>query len=276
MLFTTLHGTRVRAQPDPSRALKTTLNRVFEKGNLMVAISSLEWCPGLAIAAANLPAGATKSLQLSLTANTNYAFIATAANEATDVDLYLRDATGKVLFQDQEEDGTPIIEFRVPDSGNYQVQVHLAAGDSTTNFIALSLLQSSGLPIVERDYRLLSNRFFTSAFALIEASDGLRWLDETEGWPLLGFLLSGNDPIELNSLSFRTGDPQIIGSGGPKIRKLGLYLANEEGAVIARSAPKGPYPLLELPSPTAGPFRLQIAPKGVKSPALLLLGVLQK
>ncbi len=241
----------------------------------MVAISSVEWRPGLALAAASLPAGATKSLQLKLTANTNYAFIATADNEAVDVDLYLRDSTGQILFQDQEADGTPVLEFHVPATGNYQVQVHLVAGDSTTNFVAVSLLQSSGRSVIERDYRILTNRFFTAASALQSTSETRGWFSHREGWPVLGFILSNNTPTDLSNLNFPAGDYKIIGSGNQAIRDLSLYLANSQGDIVSRSDVKGPYPLLGFNSPEEQSFSLRIIPKGVRKPELILLGALQ-
>ena len=91
---------------------RASLSAVFAKGNLMVALSGVEWRPGLTMAAARLENGATISLNLSLQPATNYVFIATTANgESTDVALYLRDSTGRVVTEDQEPDGTPVLEF---------------------------------------------------------------------------------------------------------------------------------------------------------------------
>ncbi|MEM9259195.1 MAG: glycosyltransferase N-terminal domain-containing protein, partial [Bacteroidota bacterium] len=103
LLFCCLACTCVRAQkiaidsPNSSDRLQSSLSNVFEKGNLMAAISGVEWRPRLCLAAASLSTGKTITLEVALRANVSYTFLASAESENYDVDLYLRDQEGKVL-----------------------------------------------------------------------------------------------------------------------------------------------------------------------------------
>lgn len=275
LAFLTFHSTCGRAQNDSSRGLQTALNRAFEKGNLMVALAAVDWRPGLAIAATALPPGATKTLELTLRKNTNYTFLATADREFTDVDLYLRDSLGSIIAQDNERDGTPIVEFQVPVTGNYQVQLHLAAAELTDNYVALSLLQSGGPSIIEGDYRRLSNRFFTASTALLQATDGLDWSGVPGSWSIVGFTAQAATPLELSNLLLPQGKYQIAASADLNFRNLSLYLADGKGQIVGQSATKSPFPLLTFQVPQVQSYQLRIVPKKSKAAGLLLLGVFQ-
>lgn len=275
LAFLSFPGTSVRAQEATTRGLQKVLNRAFEKGNLMVALSAVEWRPGLALAATQLPTGETSTLELALRKNVNYAFIATSGDEFTDVDLYLLDEQNNVLAQDQETDGTPILEFWVPATGTYQVQVHIPASNNTDNFVALSLLQSAGQSIIEGDYRLLNNRFFTAAMALSQAKKDLSWFKKPGGWSMLGFTVENNAIIDLSNIRFSPGNYQIAGSAGPQFRNLSLYLANREGEIVSQSKAKSPFPFLEFQAFNTQPHLLRIVPKGPQASGLLLLGIFQ-
>ncbi|MEM6770011.1 MAG: hypothetical protein AAF597_05425, partial [Bacteroidota bacterium] len=177
--------------------------------------------------------------------------------------------------QDQEADGSPVLEFRVPRTGNYQVQVHLSAANEPQNFVALSLLQSSGQPINERDYRLQSNRFFTASAALFDESPSLKWLNTPQGWAILGLGLRNDTPHDLTNLYLPAGEYKIAGTGAPTFKNLSLYLANAKGAFLGRSDTKRPFPFLQFEAPVAQPYQLRVAPKGNKVSGLLLLGIFQ-
>lgn len=275
LALSTLVCTSARAQSSPTIGFQKVLNRAFEKGNLMVALSAVDWRPGLSLAATRLPSGETRTLELTLRQNINYAFIATSGNEVTDVDLYLLDAEGNVLVKDQESDGTPILEFRVSSTGNYRVQVHVAASNTISNFVALSLLQSSGQPVIEGDYRLLNNRFFTASQGLLSATESLRWLDDSDNWSILGFSVQNNEPVDLSNLRLPPNRYQIAGSADLQFRNLFLYLANMKGEIVAQSNAKTPFPFLEFQVANSQPQLLRILPKGPQASGLLLIGFFQ-
>lgn len=263
------------ASPLSSQPLspEASLDRAFEKGNLMVAISAQSWRPGLCMAAARVQTGKSVSLSLNLSARKSYTFISTADQESTDVDLYLRDQDGKLIASDSETDGTPVIEFRVPETGNYQLQLHIPASDQGTNFVSLSLLESSGRQIIEEEYRQLTAGFFASSEEIISSYPKVRWQASPNQWCLFGFSLDQKEGHTFQQLQMEAGRYYFAAAGGPTFQNIDLYLANQENEIAALDKAPDALPLLEFESKDRQSYTLRIEAKRSSGPGFILLGL---
>lgn len=267
-----------RAQParnaDPE-ALQTALVRAYEKANLMVALSAQEWRPGLAISATRLDAGETITVALNLSRRHNYTFLAAAASAMTDVDLYLRDSLGNVLFSDREDDGTPIIEFRVPRTGNYRLQLHVSAADAPTNHVAIALLRSAGKPIIEGDFRRQTDQFFTAAARLSNQKDAPQFTTSPGHWPVQGYLIAPEHGVTMTNIRSNTEKLTLAATAGLEAHEITLYLANDQQEIVTQTRGKSPFPLLSFPPDAERRYDLRIESPGRRSAGLVLIGTFQ-
>lgn len=251
------------------------LHAAFEKGNLMVALSGVEWRPGLNMAVASLETGKTISLNVSLLANTNYVFLA-ATEEEEDTDLYLRDASGEIISQDQEQDATPIIEFRTDSAGIYQLQVHLVSSDQPKKFVALCLLRSAGRSIPEGEYREVTTSFFNSIDEVAASYVNTQWQARPTQWCAFGYSLSEDEGISLIGLRPGPGQKIIAATGSRNHRNIDLYLANEAQQVVASDHGPDAFPLISYNCPAEGSFDLRVEVERSKTPSFLIVGILDK
>ncbi|MFT6000264.1 MAG: hypothetical protein ACI81P_002725 [Neolewinella sp.] len=252
------------------------LHVAFEKGNLMVALSGVEWRPGLNMAVASLETGKTISLNVSLLANTNYVFIAATIDNGDDTDLYLRDSSGVIVSEDQEPDATPILEFRTARAGIYQLQVHLVSSKRPRNFVALSLLRSGGRSIIEGEYQEVATSFFNSVDDVKKAYFETRWQATPTQWCAFGYSLSENEGSSLLGLRPGPGQKIIAASGSQNLRKIDLYLANEAQQIIAMDNGPDAFPLISYDTPAGASLDLRVEVERGKIPSFLLVGILEK
>lgn len=258
-------------QNSPRRALHVA----FEKGNLMVALSGVEWRPGLNMAVASLETGKTISLNVSLQANTNYVFIAATEEEDEDTDLYLRDPSGLIISADKEPDATPIIEFRTITAGTYQLQVHLVSSRRARKFVALSLLRSRGRSILEGEYQEVATSFFNSVNDVKTAYSETQWQATPTQWCAFGYSLSENEGISLLGLQPGPGPKVIAATGSRNLRKIDLYLANEAQQIVAMDNGPDAFPLISYDSPAGASLDLRVEVERGKTPSFLLVGILE-
>lgn len=255
---------------------EASLDRAFEKGNLMVAISAQSWRPGLCMAAARVQTGKSVSISLSLSARNSYTFISTADQETTDVDLYLRDQDGKLIASDSETDGTPVIEFRVPETGSYQLQLHIPASDQGINFVSLSLLESNGRQIIEEEYRRLTASFFASSEDIMASYSDVRWQATPNQWCLFGFSLDQKEGHTFRQVQMEAARYYFAAAGGPACQNIDLYLANQENEIVALDKAPDALPLLEFESTDSRTYNLRIEAKRSSGPGFILLGLFQQ
>ena len=266
LLLTPVKADAQKVTSSPERAL----DAVFEKSNLMAALSGHEWRPGLNLAAAHLSVGQTISLNVTLLKDIEYVFLASGPSEQTDVDLYLRDPAGRILAEDQEKDGTPVIEFTSPEATTVQLQLHLAAGASESAFVALGLLLRGGRQVSEQSYRSVSSGFFDAAQGI--ALNDIEWQKKAGEWCLFGYSLKDDEGISLRGLQSSAGR-NVFAAAGPKTAKIDLYLANAAGNIVATTNRPQPFPTLQYKAQVEDKFDLRVRTMGVKTPLLVLVGV---
>lgn len=251
---------------------ENALNAVFKKGNLMAALSGHEWRPGLNLAAASLAVGQTISLNVSLREGVAYVFLASGASEQTDADLYLRDPSGRILAEDQQKDGTPVVEFTAPADGTFQLQLHLAAAEHPEEYLALCLLRRGGRQVSEQQYLGISSGFFQAAKGITSTIAGANWQKNTGVWCLLGYSLTNNDGVSLRGLRPAFGNT-IFAAAGPEASEISLYLASDEGRIVAGISRPEAFPLLRYDCPPGTLLDLRVEIESIKVPSLVLVGV---
>lgn len=272
LFFILFSGTGLIAQ-GAEDSPQGALDAVFKKGNLMAALSGQEWRPGLNLAAAYLSVGQTISLNVSLRKGVDYVFLASGPSEQTDVDLYLRNAAGMVLAKDQQDDGTPVVEFTAPANGTFQLQLHLAAGEAPEAYVALSLLRRRGQQLSEQNFRRISLGFFGAARKIRSSVDGADWQKKAGEWCLFGYLVREKEGITLRGLRPAPGENIFAAATGPKPAKITLHLATEAGRIVSGTGRPTAYPVLEYTSVPGTVLDLRVGAKRSKLPALVLVGV---
>lgn len=281
LLFCCLACTCGRAQsmanipPSPTDRLSRCVSNVFEKGNLMAAISGVEWRPRLCLAASRIATGKTITLELALRANVNYTFLASAESENYDVDLYLRDMDGKILASDDAKDGTPIIEYQVKDDGLYQIQLQAVSGPTAYSFLALSLLCGSGGSIYETNFRETTNSFFSKGRELM-GRNNLNWQMGNHQWSIFGFSLRQEEGVTLRGLRPGQGRHTFFAVSDPEIRELNLYLANQQQRIVAQTFTPSAHPILPYSAATEDQLDLRVQVDKSRKPGFLLLGIIEQ
>ena len=224
------------------------LNRAFAKANLLLALTPLDWHPDLALTATHLDAGETLSLAVPVRAGERVAFVASAPREDIDVDLYLRDRRGKLLADDDEPDGTPVLEYTSPGDDTVYVQLHLVAAFTPATPLALALLTDRGRPLTELRYRALTKRFFATAGTLLTDRPGYRYGTTGPGWTLFLRVPTETGEMRLGGIPAMSAGTVLLGVSEPAAENGEVLLLDSEGRMIGER--RGKTPVLELP--TAG------------------------
>jgi hypothetical protein len=69
--------------------------------------------------------GAGETVRVSLTAGTSYLIVGVCDEDCSDMDLILRDATGRSLAQDILDDDTPVLTLEITRSGGYDLTIRM-------------------------------------------------------------------------------------------------------------------------------------------------------
>ena len=253
--------------------MMATLDGVFAKCNLMVALSGQEWRPGLCLTAAELEAGTTVSLEVQLEADESYTFIASSAQRDNDLDLYLRDGDDEIVATDDRADGTPILQFTAEEEGRYIIQLHLARSTGPAAFVGLGMLASGGRSLADADYRRVGAQFAAAAGAVRAAGGAGRFGSGANEWCVYGYLLEEGQGATISGLRLPRGPNFIAATGTDDVKDLDLYLADENLQILRRDRDPDPYPMIEYHNQRDEPILLRVEVEKASRAGLILLGL---
>ena len=259
----------------PADRLTAALDGVFGKCNVMVAVAGVDWNPGLCLAAAELTAGQTVSLELQLRGGHKYVFIAGGERTTRDLDLYLRTPGGSLTASDSEDDRTPIVEYTADTTGSYTLQLRLASNQERPAMAAVGVLRSSGRLLSDRDYREASRQLGAAAGAVRAAGGARRFRPGRQGWCVLGHHLGSREGATLEGLSFPPGPYFVIAAGSEDFTDIDLYLADNGLRIIERDGGTDAYPMIEFRTNRVQTYALRVEAARSRRAGLVLVGLLE-
>ncbi|MEM9836121.1 MAG: hypothetical protein AAF828_06445 [Bacteroidota bacterium] len=272
LLFTQLSAQRT-GEWTPGTYMKQALDNTYEKASLMNALSQFSWTEKLCMAGAILDVGETISLNVELTEGVAYTFLGGGDEDVFDLDMYIVARNGEILASDIEDDDTPIPDLIAPYTGVYSVRLQLVSANSSTCFVALSLLSKQGFTIAEADYNQLSEKFFAAGGSIHQVSSGVKWHDVANQWSVFGFLLNNKQSIELENLHLGAANHYIFGSADRRVSKLDLILRDEVGQILLEDVADDPYPLLEKKTAAERLYTIELTNLRCQQRSLILVGI---
>lgn len=249
-------------------------NAVYAKADLMGVLARLDWRPGLCLVAGELSVGRTAALAVRLRAGQRYAFVASAATEVVDLDLYLRDPQDAVVKRDTAADGTPVLEYTPLMSGTHLLQLTLVSGAAPEADVALALLTERGIPLPRNAYRAVIDGFTTTTTAGRGEPARGRWTSSADHWRVYGFQLGPEEGSSLDLPQSAGAERVFAAVAAAPVKDIDLYLANAQSAIIASDETSSPRAVVS--TVTAGPLRLRVQRGRGRLPAFVLLGVFEK
>ena len=250
-----------------------TLDGLYAKCNLMVAVSGTDWRPGLCLAATQLERTKTVSLEVQLRVARKYVFIASAEPGTTDLDLLVRDASGRIVGSDTESDQTPIVELTVDTAATFTVQLHYVSGEAETALVALGMLRSFGVPLADGAFREVSRQFGAAAGAVRAAGGARGFRSGPDTWCVFGYLLEEGQGATVENLRLTAGRHFFAATGPESVQDIDLYLAGSSPEILRVDRDGDAYPMLDYEVTEPGPYRLRLEVERARGASLVLLGL---
>lgn len=209
---------------------------------------------------AYLEGGQFASFTRTLKGGITYAFLG-GGSSATDIDIVIRDMSGKPVAADVDDDANPVVEFTPPSDGRYQVTL-MVAKDSPSSFVTMGVMRTQGLTIP-------ASRIRESVYGAVEKAarlsagikergmgDGLRFHAGGD-FALYGTVMSAGEGIHYNGLKL-TSKHLVFGSADSASQDINLALINAAGDSVVSDTDSDATPVLGFNAQPGGPFALKV------------------
>lgn len=206
-----------------------------------------------------------------------YVLIGGGSDSAENLDIQiLKD--GKVIAEDRADDATPVVKFRPPEDGNYELRLVLERSRVGSSFVAVAVMRDGGYSVPTGNINKSFGAVLGGASAIsAKAGRSLGGIvfHEQGNWAFFGGVLKPG--IQNNFSGFKmVNDPTIVLAGGDdQATSIGLY-ADEDDTKreVAREKDKTTTPLLVIHPDAQKRYSLHVQHLDGKGPAMVSMVVL--
>jgi hypothetical protein len=263
---------------DPWLFMAQAVGAVVRVGHEVAQQSTaLGWYENVSVLGAFVRVGQSSSFRLPLRAGEIYAFVGGGDNDATDVDLLVKDSTGQVLARDRLANATPSVVFSPPTSGSYSITVDLYSATTSGSFVALAVLSNG-----PRRYSVpLDN--LVSAFmkglaqaALLSEAGGIRWYHEgSNQWAMFGQVVEQGDSMRIQQLTMDERLHAVVAAGDDTAQDLDLFL-RRQGRMLKSDDDLDATPMLSYYT-SAGPgYEIEVKNVRSRGPSLVVATIVER
>ncbi len=206
-----------------------------------------------------------------------YVLIGGGSDSAEDLDIQiLKD--GKVIAEDHAADATPVVKFRPPEDGNYELRLVLEKSRVGSSFVAVAVMRDGGYSVPTGNISKSFNNVLGGA-AAISAKAGRNLggivFHEQGNWAFFGGILKPG--IQNNFSGFKlVNDPTIVLAGADdQADVVGLYADEQDTKVeVARDKDKTKTPLLVIHPDASKRYSIHVQHLEGRGPSMISMVVL--
>ena len=172
------------------------------------------------------------SMVTPLTAGTPYAFVGVGDDDATDIDVIVKDSAGRIVAQDVDDDAVAATPFTPDKSGKYTVTLRLTDGKASSSACALAIFRKGG------GYKLSNDSVRTTTDNMFEVSQRLHnkygsiYNSGGGQWAIVGNVLKAGGTSTLSGIRAAKGDYVFVAMGDEDMVDLDMTVRDARGKII--------------------------------------------
>lgn len=268
------HGARAQSnglEPQRVALLRAgqALSRIVVKAQKVNGRLGYGFYEGACLFGVKLRPGALARENFVLKAGQSYVFIGGGDKTARNVDLTLRDASGRIVSQDAEADAAPFLLFQPKRSGRYSLALALRAGWSGPAFCAVTLLHKGGIAVPLERIVEAAIRMDYASFDALRAAQGGRFNEAPGTWGLYGAVVGPGQNLTLPAKRYGAIKRGLVAVGDRRVTDLDLALLDGRGKVIAQDVRHGASPHLARKT-DAGSYAARVSNRSSSGPSLVM------
>lgn len=203
---------------------------------------------GSAIMGAYVKTGERISMVRPFEAGKEYALLGQGSEGTTDLDMAVKSrADGKVIAADTDNDATPAVSFRVPQTGEYEITVLLTSSRNPGEFVALAAMQKGGYNVPDSNIiASLSRAVMTSTLA--HRRHGPLAFHESGNWSLFATVLKQGESSNYGGILLESGSTIFLATADDSAKDVDLAVKNNTTNQQYKDTDEDATPVVSVPS----------------------------
>ena len=275
-LLAVLISTPALADWTPGKYMKQATTRTLANAVVQErASSTLGLAKGICFLGALLKKnGGSCEFNISLSDSKTYMFVGGGDDDATDVDIKIKDSKGNVVGSDTKTDNEPIVKFRPAESGTYTIV--LSNHSDMLAFCALVVLHSGGHVMNVDNMDNTISKIFSLCNALDEnTSESLSFHDESNQWCFFGYNMDKSSSETVSNMNLGGKKHYLLGSSQDSDIDVDLCLMNSKATdEIKCDKENDATPIVDYTTNAASRYGMKITNSSSSSRSFVLTAIL--
>lgn len=216
------------------------------------------------------------SITTDLRAGTTYAFLGGGDNSTTDVDIHIKDSSGRIVAKDTDSDPTPAVTFKPRTSGKYTIELRLYSCRGLGGYCALALMQENGwdVPVNNLVLGIAKNLTMVRVVADRPEIDKLTFYDEEEQWSLIGAVVPTGNTMQLTSTDPGTHNLLYVAAGDEQTNDVDLSLTSMSGQTLTSDEAAHAFSVIAHQSRRGSGQKLKVTNAGGRGASFIVCSIL--
>ena len=238
-----------QAEWGPGKYMMQAVAGVADKANKVATDSAWGFdIDGSAISGAYLDTGAKLSFVTSYEGGREYALLGQGSEGTLDLDIQVKNrTTGEVVGADTDKDATPVVQFKAPQSGEYEIEVHLAASKGSGEFVAIASMEKGGYGVPKENIIASLSRAMMGSTTANRRGGPLSF-HQSGNWSLQATVLKQGETSNFGGILLETGSTIFLATGDDTAKDLNLSVQNVTTSQAVSDTDADATPVVVVPS----------------------------
>ena len=237
-------STSTRGAEDGAEFMAQAVGRVAASVRLAGRQLNLGYREGLSLLGSYNRVGTFTTFGTDFHMGHTYVITAGGDDDATDVDLEIRDPDGRVLADDKGAGPSSVLSFTCKRRGYHEIKLTLHGSRATHSFCAMTILQVGGWDVPPLNMVESVAKILAAKVVLAEQGHRLKFLDQPNQWSLFGGVLPKSESIQVYKMTLGRGRRVFIAAGDRHADDIDAYLQSNHRTIVSDEE-ADPHPLLE-------------------------------
>lgn len=207
----------------------------------------------------------------SLEKSKQYVFIGGGDEDATDLDLRIKSASGTILEEDDETDNTPIVSFSPSYSGTYIIELELYSCSAVNSFACVAFMEKYGNSVPVNNIKSVGKKFFIAGGKLSEYYSGMKFHDLPNQWCLYTAILDQGGYSQISNLDLGSENHVFYAVGDQNAEDIDLSIY--DGSEWHSDTQTDAFPVVELRSYSYNAYKYKITNYDSDGKSLMMAGI---
>ena len=201
------------------------LSRTFDKARYLQEQSSYGFDDNICMLGAFVRKSESVKWSTTLRVGKKYVIVGGGDEDATDLDIIVRNSIGQIVVNDTQTDNNPIVQFDVNSTGKYTIELKLYGCSTNASYVSMAIMRDGANRIPKQNLSTILTNLY-SIWNDVNTVYPLTFLPERNQWCVYGSVLEDGQKSTVTNVTMGRGTTVVCARSDSNAQDIDICLQN--------------------------------------------------